>query len=59
MLRPPPSMTAPTPTPNQALSFYRAALPAARLLGRDNEHYVLDADANLARAVPGPAHTSE
>jgi hypothetical protein len=41
-------MTTLAPTPDQALSFYRAALPAARLIDRDNDHRVLDADADAA-----------
>jgi hypothetical protein len=38
----------PAPTPDQALSFYRAALPTARLLDRDTDPHVLDADADAA-----------
>jgi hypothetical protein len=36
------------PTQDQALAFYRAALPTARLMDRDAEHRVLDADADAA-----------
>lgn len=39
---------APTPQLNQALSFYRAALGAARSLDRESDHRVLDADADAA-----------
>ena len=35
-------------TQDQALSFYRAALSTARLIDRDNDHGVLDADADAA-----------
>jgi hypothetical protein len=36
------------PTRDQAISFYRAALSTARLIDRDNDHRVLDADADAA-----------
>ncbi|WP_437580744.1 hypothetical protein [Sorangium sp. So ce887] len=42
------------PTQDQALCFYRAALSTARLIDRENEHRVLDTDADAAwRAYGG------
>ena len=41
-------MTQTTPTPHQSMSFYRAALSAARFLDRDNDARVLDPDADAA-----------
>ncbi|WP_437872646.1 hypothetical protein [Sorangium sp. So ce363] len=42
------------PTQDQAMCFYRAALSTARLIDRENEHRVLDADADAAwRAYGG------
>ncbi|WP_437650496.1 hypothetical protein [Sorangium sp. So ce362] len=42
------------PTQDQALCFYRAALSTARLIDRENEHWVLDTDADAAwRAYGG------
>ncbi|WP_437311033.1 hypothetical protein [Sorangium sp. So ce388] len=46
------------PTQDQAMCFYRAALSTARLIDRENEHRVLDADADGADETierrPGP-----